>query len=270
MLNDITIGRYIANDTPVHRMNAAVKILMTVLYIIALFMVDTPFGYLILIATTVCIICVSRIGIGYILRGIKAILFILIFTAVINLFFTGGTRIFELRWSFINIGITYEGVILALKMFLRLTLLVVTTSLLTLTTPPLMLTDGIESLLKPLNIVKVPVREISMMMSIAIRFIPTLSDEAQKIKKAQSARGADFDSGGLSQRAKALVPILIPLFVSAFRRADELATAMDARCYGGGKKRTRLRESAIKRSDILYFTVFTLILIMAVICGGIL
>lgn len=252
MLKDITIGQYISGNSILHKMDPRIKIILTLVFIVVLFLVSNPFAYGGLILFTLLLMFISKIPFKYILKGLKPMLFIILFTVVLNLFLTSGKELWSLKvfdgWT---IRITYEGVKMSILMFLRLTLLVMGTSLLTLTTSPLKLTDGIESLLKPFEIIKVPAHEIAMMMSIAIRFIPTLAEETDKIIKAQTARGADFESGNIIMRAKAMIPLLVPLFVSAFRRADELATAMDSRCYHGGKNRTRMKEMKITKMDIL-------------------
>ncbi|MDY3929041.1 MAG: energy-coupling factor transporter transmembrane component T [Clostridia bacterium] len=250
MFKDITIGQYIAGDSFLHKMDARVKILLTVAVIILLFMISNPIAYIIFIAFSVFLVILSKIPPMYVLKGLRPMLFIIVFTVFINLFLTPGEPLWQHKILFgWTLKITYEGVRMSVLMFLRLTLLVGVTSLLTLTTSPLMLTDGIEKILKPFEVIKVPSHEIAMMMSIAIRFIPTLAEETDKIIKAQTARGADFDSGNIIAKAKAMIPLLVPLFVSAFRRADELATAMDARCYNGGKNRTRMKQMKMGSRD---------------------
>ena len=241
MFRDITIGQYVDGNSAIHKMDARVKILLSILYIIILFAVQSLEAYSLFALFTAGIIFISRIPLKYIIHGLRPMLYILIFTALINLFMAGGDTVLWQSSLWSAVKITKEGVIRAVQMLLRLVFLVTGTSLLTLTTTPLMLTDGIEKLLKPFNAIKVPSHEIAMMMTIAIRFIPTLSEETEKIMKAQMARGADFESGNLFKRAKAMVPILVPLFVSAFKRADDLAIAMDSRCYNSGNKRTRMK-----------------------------
>ncbi len=262
MFKDITIGQYISGDSFLHKMDARVKIILTFAVIILLFMISDPIPYAVFIAFAVFLVFLSKIPPLYVLKGLRPMVFIIVFTVIINLFLTPGETLWQQKiffdWS---IKITYEGVRMGILMFLRLTLLVGVTSLLTLTTSPIMLTDGIENILKPLEIIKVPAHEIAMMMSIAIRFIPTLAEETDKIIKAQTARGADFDSGNIIMRAKAMIPLLVPLFVSAFRRADELATAMDARCYHGGKNRTRMKQAKMCARD--YIAVGTIIVFAA-------
>ena len=234
MLKDITLGQYFPGDTLAHRLDPRTKLLATVLYIIAIFLAKGPIAYGVLILTLIVSVRISKVGAKALFRGLKPVLFIIAFTAVLNLFYTPGTVIAQF-WIF---HVTREGVITAIAMMLRISLLIMGTFLLTYTTSPIRLTDGLEDLLGPLKKLGVPVHELAMMMSIALRFIPTLIEETDKIMSAQRARGADFESGNLLQRAKALIPLLVPLFVSAFRRADELATAMECRCYHGGEGRT--------------------------------
>ena len=236
MLKDITLGQYFPGDTVVHRLDPRTKLIVVVLYIIALFNAKGWGAYLLLLAVTGICMAVSHISPRNIFKGLKPMLFIIALTALLNIFYTQGTPIRE-GWI-----VTWEGLERAVKMMLRITLLIVGTFLLTYTTSPMALTDGLELLLKPLNRLKVPVHEITLMMSMALRFIPTLIEETDKIMSAQKARGADFETGNLIERAKALLPILVPLFVSAFRRADELAIAMESRCYHGGEGRTRMKQ----------------------------
>ena len=245
-LKDITLGQYFPGNTVIHRLDPRTKLLFTVLYIVALFSAKGGVVYAVLFAVLCASIAVSRIHPRNILRGMKPILFIIVLTAVLNIFYTPGDPIWQ--WKFLKI--TVEGLWAAFFMVLRISFLITCTFLLTYTTSPIMLTDGLERLLGPLKKLRVPVHELSMMMSIALRFIPTLIEETDKIMSAQKARGADFDTGNLFQKAKALVPLLVPLFISAFRRADELATAMECRCYHGGEGRTRLRQLRFRGSDI--------------------
>ena len=247
MLKDITLGQYFPGDTLAHRLDPRTKLLATVLYIIAIFLAKGPIAYGVLILTLIVSVRISKVGARALFRGLKPVLFIIAFTAVLNLFYTPGTVIAQL-WIF---RITREGVITAVAMMLRISLLIMGTFLLTYTTSPIRLTDGLEDLLGPLKKLGVPVHELAMMMSIALRFIPTLIEETDKIMSAQRARGADFESGNLLQRAKALIPLLVPLFVSAFRRADELATAMECRCYHGGEGRTKLHVLRYETRDYL-------------------
>ena len=246
MFKDITIGQYVDGNSAIHKMDARVKILLSMAYVIILFVINSMGAYAVYALFTAFIIYLSKVPLKYIIRGLKPMLYILIFTVLINLFMTGGDTVL---WQFHSLKITKEGAVAALQMLLRLVFLVMGTSLLTLTTTPLMLTDGIEKLLKPFNAIKVPSHEIAMMMTIAIRFIPTLSEETEKIMKAQMARGADFESGNIFRRTKAMVPILVPLFISAFKRADDLAIAMDSRCYNSGEKRTRMKEMKMTWRD---------------------
>ena len=245
MLKDITLGQYFPGDTVVHRLDPRTKLIVVVLYIIALFNAKGWGAYLLLLAVTGICMAVSHISPRNIFKGLKPMLFIIALTALLNIFYTQGTPIRE-GWI-----ITWEGLERAVKMMLRITLLIVGTFLLTYTTSPMALTDGLELLLKPLNRLKVPVHEITLMMSMALRFIPTLIEETDKIMSAHKARGADFDTGNLIERAKALLPILVPLFVSAFRRADELAIAMESRCYHGGEGRTRMKQLRFCTQDFV-------------------
>lgn len=258
MFRDITIGQYIEGNSFVHKLDARVKILLSLFYIIILFLISSPIAYGAVFLFTIFIVLLSRIPIKYIVRGIKPMLYILVFTAVINLFMTQGGEVLWTMPHLKAVKITQKGVVTAAVMIVRLVLLVVVTSLLTLTTSPLMLTDGIEKILKPFEVIKVPAHEIAMMMTIAIRFIPTLSEETDKIIKAQTARGADFESGNILKRAKAMIPLLVPLFISAFRRADDLAVAMDSRCYHGGKNRTRMKQMRMSGRDAVAAVVLVL------------
>ena len=247
MLKDITLGQYFPGNSPVHLLDPRTKLIMLVVYIVALFSVGGWIGYGIMLAFLTMIIAISKIPVKAILRGMKPLIFILVFTGILNLFFTGGETVLV---SFLGVTITLEGVVRAVFMVLRILLLISATFLLTYTTSPIALTDGLEALLGPLKKLRLPVHELSMMMCIALRFIPTLIEETDKIMCAQKARGADFESGNLMQRVKALVPILVPLFISAFRRADELATAMECRCYQGGDGRTKMKLLRYKRGDL--------------------
>ena len=244
----IAIGQFYPTDSVIHRLDARVKLFGTVMYIAALLIVDGFAGYLLAAAYIAGLVWLSKVPPGLLFRGLRTILFILIFAAGINLFLTPGETVL-LQAGFVRI--TEEGAIFAAQMIFRLVLLVMGSAILTLTTSPMELTDGIEALLSPLKRVGVPAHDIAMMMTIALRFIPTLAEETEKIIKAQKARGADFETGGPAKRARSLIPILVPLFVSAFKRADELATAMEARCYRGDINRTKMKESKITRRDIL-------------------
>ena len=264
MLRDITIGQYIDTGSFLHKMDPRIKLILTICYVIVLFIINSPATYAVFTVFTFALIILSKIPVKLILKGLRPMLFILIFTVVLNIFMIPGKPLFSLSiFGLFSLTVTYEGVISAFFMSMRLLYLVVGTSLLTLTTTPLMLTDGIEKLLKPFEKIKVPAHEIAMMMTIAIRFIPTLAEETEKIMKAQAARGADFESGNLLKRAKAMIPILVPLFVSAFRRADDLAIAMDSRCYHGGKNRTRMKQLKITNRDI--FSMCTALFLFAAI-----
>ena len=245
-LKDITLGQYFPGNSFIHQLDPRTKLLFTVLYIVALFSAKRLPSYLLLMAVLTVCIQISRVRLKTILRGMKPILFIIVLTAILNLFYTPGDPIWQ--WKFLKI--TVEGIWAAIYMVLRISMLITCTFLLSYTTSPIMLTDGLEKLMGPLKTLHVPVHELSMMMSIALRFIPTLIEETDKIMSAQKARGADFDTGNLLQKAKALVPLLVPLFISAFRRADELAIAMECRCYHGGEGRTRLRQLKLKGIDI--------------------
>lgn len=248
---DLTIGQHIPGDSVVHRLDPRTKIIGTALLITLLFTVDGFLGYLLAALAIAAVIHLSELPWRFVLRGLRPLLMILLLTVGLNIFLTEGEVVFR----FLFLTVTREGIARGLMMGTRLVLLIVGTSLLTLTTSPIQLTDGIESLLGPFRRIGVPAHELAMMMTIALRFIPTLLDETEKIMKAQMARGADFQSGGLMQRAKNLVPLLVPLFVSAFRRADELAIAMEARGYRGGQGRTKLRELRFGRIDAVALSV---------------
>lgn len=264
MLKDITLGQYFPGNSFIHRLDPRTKLIFLVLYIVALFLVKTWVGYAIMLALLITVSAIARVKPSALLRGMKPLTIIIIFTAVINLFYYREGQVLVQFWV---LTITTDGLIRSGYMVLRIMLLVCGTFLLTYTTTPMSLTDGLELLLGPLKKIKVPVHELSMMMSIALRFIPTLIEEADKIMNAQKARGADFESGGLIARAKALVPLLVPLFVSAFRRADELATAMEARCYNGGEGRTRMNTLRMKASDWLVLLLGAVIVGVIVVLG---
>jgi len=235
MLKDITLGQYFPGDTIAHRLDPRSKLILIVLYIAALFQATGWISYVLVTAVTALCMALSHISPKNIFKGLKPMLFIIVLTALLNLFYTAGTPIVP-GWP-----MTWEGLARSVQMILRIVLLITGTFLLTYTTSPIALTDGLEMLLSPLKKIKVPVHEMTIMMSMALRFIPTLIEETDKIMSAQKARGADFETGRLTERAKALLPILVPLFVSAFRRADELAVAMESRCYHGGEGRTRMK-----------------------------
>ncbi|MCQ2557490.1 MAG: energy-coupling factor transporter transmembrane protein EcfT [Oscillospiraceae bacterium] len=245
MLKDVTLGQYFPGDTIVHRLDPRTKILLVVLYIVALFQAKWWVSYAIVIAVAGLSMALSHISVKNMFKGLKPMIFIICLTAVLNIFYTQGTPVLP-GWI-----ITWEGIERAIQMVLRIVLLITGTFLLTYTTSPIALTDGLELLMNPLKKIRVPVHEMTMMMSMALRFIPTLIEETDKIMSAQKARGADFENGSLVQRAKALLPILVPLFVSAFRRADELAVAMESRCYHGGEGRTRMKKLQFAANDIL-------------------
>ena len=243
MLKDITLGQYFPGDTIIHRLDARTKIILVVIYIVALFQANGWIGYAVVTGVTLLCMMLSKIKPSAMFKGVKPMLVIIVLTAALNIFYTQGTPI---RPGWI---ITWEGIARAVQMVLRIVLLISGTFLLTYTTSPIALTDGLELLMNPLKKLKVPVHEMTMMMSMALRFIPTLISETDKIMSAQKARGADFETGSLVKRAKALLPILVPLFVSAFKRADELAVAMESRCYHGGEGRTRLKQLRYQTRD---------------------
>ena len=249
MLKDITLGQYFPRDTVVHRLDPRTKLLMVIVYIVALLLAKWVISYAVMLAFLVTAVALSRIRPRALFKGLKPLLFIIIFTAIINVFYTKGDVLVQF-WIF---KITREGLVNAGFLVLRIVMLVTGTFLLTYTTSPIALTDGLESLLSPLKAIHFPVHELALMMSIALRFIPTLIEETDKIISAQKARGADFETGNLLRRAKAMLPILVPLFISAFRRADELATAMECRCYRGGSGRTKLKQLRFQLRDILTF-----------------
>ena len=257
MLKDITLGQYFPGESFVHRLDPRLKIMLSLIYIVVIFLVQSFWGYGLILLFTGLVVSTSKVPVSYMLRGLKPIMFFIILTALLNLFMTKSGDVLVSWWI---LAITDEGLYLAAFMVLRLMFLIIGSSILTLTTSPISLTDGIERLLSPYKRIGIPAHELAMMMTIALRFIPTLLEETDKIMKAQAARGADFESGNVIKRAKALIPILIPLFVSAFRRADELATAMECRCYKGGEGRTRLKQLKYTRIDAyatLLMIVFT-------------
>ena len=259
MLRDITLGQYFPGSTVVHKLDPRTKIILVIVYIVSLFQANGWIGYLTVTAATAACMALSRIRPANMFRGLKPMLFIIALTAVLNIFYTEGTPIIP------GTSITWEGIERAIQMMLRISLLIIGTFMLTFTTSPIDITDGLERLLNPLKKLKVPVHEMTMMMSMALRFIPTLISETDKIMSAQKARGADFETGGLIARAKALLPILVPLFVSSFKRADDLAVAMESRCYHGGEGRTRMKQMKLKGRDIgalLIGTVFLALMIV--------
>ena len=252
MLKDITLGQFFPGDSVVHKLDPRTKLVMLVVYIVALFVAVSWVSYALMLAFLIISVLISKIPPKSILRGMKPLMLILVFTGVLNLFFTTGEQVLL---SFLGITIYVEGLSRAFFMVIRILMLISGTFLLTYTTSPIALTDGLESLLGPLKAIKVPVHELSMMMCIALRFIPTLIEETDKIMSAQKARGADFESGKLMERVKALIPILVPLFISAFRRADELAVAMECRCYQGGEGRTKMKLLRYMRRDYVCYAV---------------
>lgn len=257
MLKDVTMGQYFPGNSPIHRLDPRTKILFLIVYIVALFCAVKWVSYAVVFVFLAIAIAMSRIPLKSILSGMKPLVVILIFTGFLNIFFTSGKHELFSLWK---ITIYWEGIERAVFMTLRIMMLIAGTFLLTYTTSPISLTDGLESLLGPLKKIRLPVHELAMMMCIALRFIPTLIEETDKIMSAQKARGADFESGNLFQRVKALVPILVPLFISAFRRADELATAMECRCYQGGEGRTKMKLLRYKLLDLRAFCVAILLL----------
>ena len=266
MLRDITLGQYYRTDSVIHRLDPRVKLVATFVFIMSLFLVNNFWGYLIAGVFLAVCIKLSNVPPKFIFRGMKTIFFLLLLTMVFNLFLTPGKELVSF-WKF---TITYEGLKMASMMAVRLVFLITGSSIMTLTTTPNNLTDGMESVLGPLKKLHVPVHEISMMMSIALRFIPILLEETDKIMKAQMARGADFESGSLINRAKSLVPLLVPLFISAFRRAMDLAMAMEARCYRGGDGRTKMKPLIYKKRDRIAYGVLYSYLLVAIVVGRIL
>lgn len=263
MIRDITIGQFYQAESTIHKMDPRVKLIATIAYIISLFFYKNLMVYFIATLFLAIVITVSQVPFKFIVRGVKPILFLLFFTAIFNVFLTPGKTWAEI-WIF---HITREGITNAVYVSIRLILLMIGSSLMTLTTTPNNLTDGLEKLMKPLNHIKVPVHEISMMMSIALRFIPILLEETDKIMKAQMARGADFESGNLIRKVKAMIPLMVPLFISAFRRANDLAMAMEARCYQGGDKRTKMKPLKYRKRDIIAYLILLLYLVILVVLG---
>ncbi len=261
MMDNITLGRYYPGDSPLHRMDPRLKILVAILTMTAVFLIKKPFAIAVLTAGIGGGIALSRIPFRQVLRSVRPILFVILFAFFLNLFTVPGNELVKLG----PLRITDASIETAIRMALRLVLLIVSTSvILTLTTTPILIADALESLLKPLERLRFPVHELAMMMSIALRFVPTLSEETAKIMKAQSSRGADYDTGGVIQKARGLVSVLVPLFISAFRRAEDLAVAMEARCYRGGKGRTKLKVMRLTRLDAWAAVVF--VLFIAVLC----
>lgn len=263
MLRDITLGQYYQTESVLHKMDPRVKLGGTLLYIISLFFFKNFLAYLIAILFLAIVIKLSKVPFKFMVRGMKAIMFLLLITVVFNLFLTQGTPLLTV-WK---LTITREGVKMALTMALRLTLLIIGSSVMTLTTTPNNLTDGMEKMMRPLRVIKVPVHEVAMMMAIALRFIPILLEETDKIMKAQIARGADFESGNLINKAKAMVPLLVPLFISAFRRANDLAMAMEARCYRGGEGRTKMKPLIYQRRDYIAYACIAVYMMASIAVG---
>ena len=258
MLSEITLGQYFPGISFIHRLDPRTKILATLIYIVAIFLADTPLAYGIFIGFAALVVAVAKLPVGLVFKSLKPIWIIILITMVIHMFTAPGETV-VFSWKIFKI--TEEGLILGTKMALRLILLLLFSSVLTFTTSPIVLTDGIEKLLRPFKCIGVPAHELAMMMTIALRFIPTLLEETDRIMKAQTARGADFSSGNLIERAKNMLPLLVPLFVSAFRRAEELAIAMESRCYRGGEGRTRMHELSYKSID---YTAFAAVIFLAV------
>lgn len=263
MLRDITLGQYYQTESVIHRLDPRVKLVGTLVFILSLFLMKNLVGFVVAAAFLAVCIKLSKVPFRFMVKGMKSIIFLLMITVVFNLFLTPGTPLISL-WK---LTITKEGLKMASSMGIRLVLLIIGSSLMTLTTTPNNLTDGMEKLLGPLKKLRVPVHEVAMMMSIALRFIPILLEETDKIMKAQIARGADFESGNLIKKAKALVPLLVPLFISAFRRANDLAMAMEARCYRGGEHRTKMKPLLYKKCDFLAYGCLLFYLAAGVMIG---
>ncbi len=263
MLRDITLGQYYQTESVIHRLDPRVKLLGTVLFFVSLFCFSNPAGYVIAIIFLASVIIMSRVPFSYMVKGMRAIVILMLITVLINLFMTQGDVVF----SFWKISITKQGIVMAVQIFLRISMLIIGSSIMTLTTTPNHLTDGLEKGLRFLRVIKVPVHEIAMMMSIALRFIPILLEETDKIMKAQLARGADLESGNIFKRVKAMVPILVPLFISAFRRANDLATAMEARCYRGGDGRTKMKPLKYTAADAVAYVILLAYMVASIWIG---
>ena len=261
MLKDITMGQFFPGNSLVHRLDPRTKLIMVILYIAALFTAKSYVSYLVMAAFLIISVRISTIKFKMLFKGLKPLIIVIAFTAILNLFFTTGEHVIFQIW---RLKLTWEGVRTAAFMLVRLVMLIMGTFLLTYTTSPISLTDGLERLLNPLKKIKVPVHELAMMMSIAMRFIPTLVEETDKIMSAQKARGADFETGSIFERAKALLPVMVPLFISAFRRADELAVAMESRCYHGGEGRTRMNVIRMVKRDWITLLVGVLVLALVI------
>ena len=260
-MNNITIGQYYPADSILHKLDPRVKFLGTLVFIVSLFLIKGLAGYVFVTVVLVTLVRLSKVPFGMMLKGMKAVIFILIITVIFNMLFTPGEAVF----TFWRLTITKEGVVQAFRMAIRLSYLIIGSSIMTLTTTPNQLTDAMENLFSPLKAIKVPVHEISMMMSIALRFIPILMEETDKIMKAQIARGADFESGNLIKRVTNMIPLLVPLFVSAFQRANDLAMAMEARCYHGGEGRTQMKPLRYEKRDYIAYLLM-LIFAVAAVC----
>lgn len=266
MIRDITIGQYYPTESVIHYLDARTKIALVFSFIVSLFFGTHLISYAVAGLILAFVIRLSKVPFKFMIKGLNSIMVLIVFTVIINIFMTpNGTILFEYKF----IHITVEGLIAALAMAIRLIMLIIGSSILTLTTSPIDLTDAIERLLKPFERIKVPAHEIAMMMTIALRFIPILLEETDKIMKAQMARGADFETGGLVKKAKSLVPLLVPLFISAFRRADDLAMAMEARCYRGGEGRTKLKQLKYRKEDFMTYGLIILYLVGIFILGQI-
>lgn len=261
MLRDITLGQYYQTDSVIHRLDPRVKLTATFLYIGSLFLFRGVIGYGIAALFLIIIIRLSKVPFRFMVKGMKAVLFLLLITVTFNLFLTPGETVL----SFWKLRITREGIRMAIQMAFRLSFLIIGSSVMTLTTTPNHLTDGMEKVMRPLKVFRVPVHEVAMMMSIALRFIPILLEETDKIMKAQIARGADFESGNLIKKAKAMVPLLVPLFISAFRRANDLAMAMEARCYRGGDSRTKMKPLHYRKADYAAYAVVLIYLVGGIV-----
>lgn len=262
MLRDITLGQYYPAGSRIHKLDPRVKLFGTFIYIIALFTVNGAVGFILSTLFLAAAIKISKVPFSYMVKGLKAIVVLMLITGLCNLFLTTGTEVAKLG----PLVITQEGIYSAVKMTVRLMYLILGTSVMTLTTTPNQLTDGLEKALAPFQKIGMPVHEVAMMMSIALRFIPILMEETDKIMKAQMARGADFESGGMIKKAKNMIPLLVPLFISAFRRANDLAMAMEARCYHGGDGRTKMRPLKYEKQDHVGYVLCILYLVLMIVC----
>ena len=261
MIRDITIGQYYPVESVLHKLDPRVKLVGTMVFLVSLFLFQSFSGYIVATVFLACVIKMSKVPLKFMLKGLKAVFILLLFSVAFNLFLTDGETLIHLFWK---VRITKEGLRMAVFMAIRLVYLIMGTSIMTLTTTPNDLTDGLEKGLRPLGKIRVPVHEIAMMMSIALRFIPILLEETDKIMKAQMARGADFESGNILKRAKSMIPILVPLFISAFRRANDLAMAMEARCYRGGEGRTKMKPLIYQKRDYIAYGIFAMYLLAVI------